>query len=319
MGVRFGDGGTSTSTLSAGNTISVGGGGFTAGNLTLRNFTQSGGTAQAFTLTNTAYLQIYDASFDGNVSFTSPQILTRGSTYNGTAYLEKSGATSNSSAGGNTFAGDATLVNSGSGYFLMGNGTADDFQSDLTMNNTGTHYMYLAHNSAGNTVGGDLTVTVSGSGADQRTYICNTNGTSSLDVTGNVVFNNSSSATNNYHYIPSTGSMTVGGNYDVTVTSTSTGQAQLQVGSNATSTLDITGDLTISQTGSAGTINTYVGNAADVNIGGKMDLRNAGTGTTSQIIVANTADSDYRSEILPSCQVREILQRPGFIWGALVT
>ncbi|MBK6526779.1 MAG: hypothetical protein IPG07_15235 [Crocinitomicaceae bacterium] len=55
-------------------------------------------------------------------------MFTRGTIYQGTVYLEKFGALDDASAGGNNFAGITELRNSGSGYFLMGNGNPDIFK-----------------------------------------------------------------------------------------------------------------------------------------------------------------------------------------------
>src|ERR1700760_2344496 len=57
QGVQFcGGNGTATATLATGFTIAPGASGFSAGNLLLRQFTQSGSTAQTFNLTGTAAL-----------------------------------------------------------------------------------------------------------------------------------------------------------------------------------------------------------------------------------------------------------------------
>ena len=68
----------------------------------------------------------------------------------------------------------------------MGNGLAVDFQSDLTLSNTGSSQIIIANNSTGNKVGGDLYVTNSASGTDGDIRI-NMSYTSTLDVTGNVI------------------------------------------------------------------------------------------------------------------------------------
>jgi hypothetical protein len=60
---------TATATLSSGNTITVGSGGFSAGTLNLRQFTQSGTTAQNLSFTGTAGLTIGPSSvFGGNLN-----------------------------------------------------------------------------------------------------------------------------------------------------------------------------------------------------------------------------------------------------------
>ena len=72
-------------------TITIGASDFTKGQLRLRNFTQTGNTSQSLTLTGTALLYNYNASWGGDVNFIAPRIITRGSLYTRTAYIEKNG------------------------------------------------------------------------------------------------------------------------------------------------------------------------------------------------------------------------------------
>jgi hypothetical protein len=144
-GVRFGQGGGS-GTLAVGNTVSVGGAGFDSGELHFRNFTQTGATAQNITLTGTAIITLYDSDWGGNVTFISPQLFTRGTTYRNLAYLEKNGATNNASVGGNTFMQDTEFHVSGTGYFMPANTQANTFLADATYRKTGTGLMYPTYN-----------------------------------------------------------------------------------------------------------------------------------------------------------------------------
>src|SRR5690606_19397408 len=110
-GILFGSN-NGSSTLANGFAFSVGGLGFSSGQLQFRNVTQLGGTPQNITTTGTVLIGNYESTWNGNISFIAPQIITRGTTYNGTAYLEKTGATANNSAGGNTFHSTTELRNS---------------------------------------------------------------------------------------------------------------------------------------------------------------------------------------------------------------
>ncbi|MCB0491253.1 MAG: hypothetical protein KDC93_02445 [Cyclobacteriaceae bacterium] len=154
-----------TATLADTKTITIGGSGFSSGNLILDQFTQIGTTAQILTLTGTARLRIGNGStFNGTVSFIAPQLELNGCTYNGLTYLEKNGATNNNSTGANIFNGPGTtLVNSGSGYLLLGNTNPDIFNSPLTITNSGSDWLYLAHNSAGNQFNNNITFNNTGS------------------------------------------------------------------------------------------------------------------------------------------------------------
>ncbi len=159
QGVQFdGGNGSATSTLSAGNTISVGAAGFSAGTLLLRQFTQTGGTPQTLTLTGTGNLTFGPSSaFGGNTITTSPTLLFNGCNFGGTVTSIKNGATNDASSGNNTFNGAFVVTNTGAGYLLMGNGNPDIWQSSATFNNFSTaQHMYTAYNSTGNIFNGPV-------------------------------------------------------------------------------------------------------------------------------------------------------------------
>ncbi|MBL7832985.1 MAG: hypothetical protein JNK18_03485 [Cyclobacteriaceae bacterium] len=157
-GIYFGNNVNGTSTLAAGRTIAVGSSGFITGDIRLIRFTQVGPTPQALNIGGIAILTLGpSSSFGGNVDFRSPQLYLNGTTFSGTSYLEKKGATDNYSNGGNTFVGSATLVHSGSGYLAMALNAPDIFQSDLTATNTGSNVIYLANNVTGNQFNGNIT------------------------------------------------------------------------------------------------------------------------------------------------------------------
>ena len=308
-GIGFGSNGGS-GTLAATRTISIGGGGFVAGILYLRNFTQVGATAQTLQPTGTTIMTIYDASWGGDVVFTSPQFSTRGTAYSGTAYLEKTGSTNNNSSGGNTFTGNCELVNSGSGYFLMGNGTADVFNANLDMTVTGSNHLYLAYNSAGNTIAGQLNATNSSTSGNANIYVSSISN-STLTVTGAATFLNQASGTS--------GGMVVGDQGDITFDSTLTfistntsSSGDCYLGNNALSSISVAGDAILTNGGTGGTTKRfYVGNNADITFSGKVTLTNSSTATTAQLLIANSSNSSiiavdsflvYNSGTGSSCQ-----------------
>lgn len=159
LGIYFGNNTSASATLASTKTISVGGSGFTNGDLRLSRFTQNGSTPQSLTLTGTSAIRLGPSSqFDGNVNFIAPQVYLHGATYNGTAYIEKNGATANAGTGGNTFNSTTTLVNSGTGYLLTANSNPDTFNGQLTLTNTGSDIIYMAHNVFGSTFNGNIIV-----------------------------------------------------------------------------------------------------------------------------------------------------------------
>lgn len=166
QGVQFCASNTSASaTLASGKTITVGGAGFSAGTLLLKQFTQVGGTAQNLTLTGSSILQYGPTSvFNGNITSVSPRLYFNGCTFNGTANCTKNGATDDQGIGNNIFNGTTTITSSGSGYLMFGNGNLDQFNSTATFINTGTNNMHIAYNSSNNIFGGVTTFSNSPTG-----------------------------------------------------------------------------------------------------------------------------------------------------------
>ncbi len=213
QGVRFGEYGGS-GTLAATKTITVGTGGFSAGYLRFRNFNQVGSTAQNITLSGTGYFYNWDSDWGGDVTFTAPRMYTRGTNYQGQVYLEKTGASNDASLGGNTIAGNTQLVNSGSSYFLMGNGTADIFGGNLDVMNLGTGNMYIANNGPGHLIGGDLNVSNLVTSTNTYVYFANGN-TSTVNISGNSSVINNGTGGNNRIYLGYSGSMDFNGLLDL--------------------------------------------------------------------------------------------------------
>jgi hypothetical protein len=80
-----------------------------------------------------------------------------GSTFNAPISLDKNGAGSNTSTGGNVFNGNATIINSGTATFVLSNSTPDDFNANATFTQNGTGILYPAYNAAC-TFAGDINI-----------------------------------------------------------------------------------------------------------------------------------------------------------------
>ena len=119
-------------------------------------------------------MTIFNCDWGGDVTFSSPQLTTRGTTYFGTTSLTKNGASNNNSVGGNRFIGNTTLTNAGSGQIIMANTSPDTFDLDLSIINSGTNNFFLGNTSAGNVVSGNLTATNSATGGSNLIYFTNT-------------------------------------------------------------------------------------------------------------------------------------------------
>ncbi len=271
-GILFCETATATASLTSG-TISIGGSGFSTGSLSLPRFTQSAAVDQTLTsFTGTASLILGPFSaFTGNVNFASPQLFLNGCTFNGTAALEKNGATDNASTGGNVFNGTTTITNSGSGYLLTGNGTFDQFNANTTFNNTGSYRIYFAHNHPGQTTtfASDLILNASKSGgADAWAYQIAENGTSGLSIGGNLTINCAGSVQSNFRFLNGTGSSaTIGGATSITISNTSTATSIL-MGQNGTTTYN--GNISVSNTGGAAGITFNTNTSASSTLNGSI-------------------------------------------------
>ncbi|MCK5847247.1 MAG: T9SS type A sorting domain-containing protein [Bacteroidales bacterium] len=130
-GILFGNSGGS-STLSDGKTIKVDADGFSEGTLKIKNFTQTGTTAQTLNLSDNGKLNIDISTWGGNISFKAPSVYLKSSTYNGTATIEKTGSTLDTSFGGNTYNITSLIKNSGSGNLKLANDAGNDYNDDVT-------------------------------------------------------------------------------------------------------------------------------------------------------------------------------------------
>ena len=210
QGVGFCTGNASaTATLAAGNTISVGPGGFSAGTLLLRQFTQQGSTAQSLTLTGTGNLTFGPlVNIGGNITTVSPTLLFNGGIFNGSVTSAKNGPTNDGSPGNNTFVGPFAITNTGTGYFLMGNGSPDTWQSTASFTNQSpSQHMYTAYNSTGNVFNGD--VTYNNQAGNTGLWIYANNNGINTQFNGNIFVSNTTGA--GVYFGSSSGTATLAG------------------------------------------------------------------------------------------------------------
>lgn len=180
-GIYFGGSSSATSTLAATKTISVGSAGFTTGTLYLKEFIQTGATAQNFMLTGAGSLIFGpSSSFDGGVTASTPTILLNGCVFNGTTDITKTGSTGDWGSGGNVFNGVCKLTNSGSSYFLLGNNNPDVWNNDVTFTDNGSERLLPCWASAGNQFNGNIYVNTAGSA--QGIQFCGGNSTASATL-----------------------------------------------------------------------------------------------------------------------------------------
>jgi hypothetical protein len=268
-GILFCESATGTATLATGRAMSIGGGGFSTGTLSLRSFTQTGSTAQTLTaFTGTALLIVGPSSaLGGAVTFRAPQVQLNGCTYGSTAIIEKNGATDNNSNGGNIFQGDATLTNSGSGIFLLGNTNADQFGAAATFNATGASRIAVAYGHSGQTTtfaaGATFNANKTAAGDSWAFLVSETAGTS-VTFGGPVQLSVGGAIRSDCRFANSTSSaVTFGGDVTIQVSNTNS-VTSVAMGNNGTT--------------------LYQGNIVTNNSGGASGIFfNTGTGTATLV------------------------------------
>jgi hypothetical protein len=255
--------GTSLVSMSAGNTIGLGGGGFTGPELRIRNFTQAGSAAMNLALTGTtSLLRVANSTVGGNVTFSAPQFILTSSVFNGTASVTKTGATDNSSSG-NTFNGVTTITNSGSAEIFFGNGAADTFNAAATFNNTGSYRIRIAFNHAGatTTFANNLTLNSNKSGGtDQWSFLVGESTTTNVTIGGDLIINCAGTLRSDHRFLNGGGStLALSGNLVINNTNTNAATI-ITMGVNGTSTYN--GNISLTNTGGSGGVTFNSGTSA---------------------------------------------------------
>lgn len=165
--IRFGNGGTATSTMTAGNTVRIGSGGFTGGVLMLRAFVQEGSVPMVLPLSISTVLYFNPgADIGGPVTATTGSFYLSGATFRRNGKFIKTGPNGDHSSGGCTYHGDMEFVNQNTGYTSLGYNTVDNFLGNLVLNNTSTGSFYFGWNTGGATLAAGRTISVGALGFD---------------------------------------------------------------------------------------------------------------------------------------------------------
>ncbi|MBL4702961.1 MAG: T9SS type A sorting domain-containing protein, partial [Flavobacteriales bacterium] len=140
-------GGGGSSTLASSATLTIGGSGFSTGNLTIYGLTQTGSGASIFSLTGSSGLKVGGNSiFNGSFTSTSPNVYLNGATFNGTTNITKTNGTTNINTGGNIFNGTTSLNHNGPwGQWQLATSNPDVFNSDVTFAVSGAGDFYPAY------------------------------------------------------------------------------------------------------------------------------------------------------------------------------
>ena len=110
----------------------------------------------SLTINSTARTRFLGTTIGAIVNASSARLYLNGSIFNAACTFTKNGTGSDLNTGGNVFNSTVLLINSSTNYLLLGATNPDIFNAELTINNTGTSLIYLAHNSTGNQFNGNI-------------------------------------------------------------------------------------------------------------------------------------------------------------------
>ncbi len=151
---------TGSVVLAAGRTITVGGLGYNAGFLVLRNFTQLGGTPQVLNLGTSAMLEFGSGStFNGNVTSTSGRLLFQGTTFHGVGDHTKTNNAGDGSIGNNTFHSNVTFRLTSNGHLSLDQTAPDTFNGNILLVNPGGGQFTFGYNTGSATLAAGRTIT----------------------------------------------------------------------------------------------------------------------------------------------------------------
>jgi hypothetical protein len=149
-GISFGwSGGTGMPVLASGKNLVIGGAGFSGGYLQLGSFTKLGTGALNIIMTGNSEFYVVNPAgpclFGGPVNVTAPNLYIRGGTFNGPTVFTKTGGIDNHNNGGQNIFNAPLTINqqSTTGYFLLSYNSADQFNDNITVTNTGTQGISL--------------------------------------------------------------------------------------------------------------------------------------------------------------------------------
>lgn len=155
---------------------------------------------------------------------------------------------------------------------MFGEISSDTYSSSVTVNNSGTGTVYIAHNGGANSITGDLTISATGNAGN--VYVATQSG-ASLTIGGNCTISNTS-IDNTTLYVGDNGDLTVNG--DLTINNNGAGTNSLvYLADGATSTCIIDGSTTINSAGGTSNSRIYLGNNGDVTFNGITSLTKIGT------------------------------------------
>lgn len=204
-GISFcGGNGTASATLASGHTIGIGIDGFSAGELSLRQFTQLGNLPVNLTTTaNSGVIFGPSSNFGGPVTISSPNIYTSTSVFsNAVIFTKTNGTSSNASSGGNIFNDDLTVnyfSSIGAGYWSFANGSPDIYNGDVYSNNKSLDRIIFGHNSTNNQFNGNFIITQTGN--SRGTALTWNSGASSVMAAGNTISIGGAGFETGYFYI----------------------------------------------------------------------------------------------------------------------
>jgi len=250
-------------------------------------------------ITTSGVLTFSGTTFNIPIDVSGGNVLLNGSIFNNTTKFEKTGAGNDSGSGNNTFVLASEIINNSAGRFELGNGSPDNFQSHLVLNNIGSNRLDIARNSAGNTVDGNLTISnmTTSNGDHVRLSV---SAASSLIIGGVSIIENFPVA-NSHVYVGVNGDVTCLN--AVTATNTPTGANGNIIFANGVNsdveigTTLLNANLTVNNSGTGNNQRVYVGLSGNITIDGSLFLNNSSTASNSHIYCNHVGTGTYNGNI----------------------
>jgi len=251
-------------------------------------------------ITTSGILTFPGTIFNIPIDVSGGNVFLNGSIFNNTTKFEKTGTGNDSGSGNNTFVLASEIINNSAGRFELGNGSPDNFQSHLVLNNIGSNRLDIARNSAGNTIDGNLTISnmTSSNGDHVRLSV---SAASSLTVGGISIIDNIPSA-NSHVFLGVNGDVTFLN--AVTVTNTPTGaNGNIVFANGVNSNVEIgttllNANLTVNNSGTGSNQRVYVVLNGNITIDGSLFLNNSSSANNSHIYCNHTGTGIYNGNVI---------------------
>lgn len=283
--IRFGTTG-GTTTFSGSADLQVGTTGFTTGDLSLSGVTFLNAALLDLSTSTTSRILVDNCFFTSDISFSTGGLQFQNNEVLGTATLDKTGASSENSIGGNKFHQNVELSNTGLGSLGFGNGTADSCMANLLLQNESNGDLTFAYSGSDHYIAGDLSAINTALAANGPDLYLARSSDASLMINGNSSILNTGIGSDCRFYIADQGDIVFNG--DVLITNDLDANVGfVLVANNSLSQVVFNARIEAINSGAGTNNRIYFGNVGEVITNDSLFLRNRSTATNTQFYIAD--------------------------------